>query len=313
MSANDLSRWVTSDVDFYELLGLPFENVSESELRRAYRKTALKYHPDKVGKDFDAAKYELFQAAHEILADADLKAKYDHARSARLQRERANLLFEGRRRQMKEDLEARERGGLAHAGTKRPRGDGVPAEMQQEFRKLAEEGKRRRAARADMINSAANPVSPAPAAATSLPAATPGLKQTNGVADATQDSEPEEDEIERLERRIREAEEAKARRRAEKKARKGGNLMPVDSSSVADQKGTKTDPELKTAELGSPGSSATIPARHDALKGLKAGERSAMPSSSPKSSSVSGSTDFAATMARLRAAQQQRQVAQAQK
>jgi hypothetical protein len=46
MANNDLLKWVTSDVDFYELLGIAFENYSESELRRAYRKTALKYHPD---------------------------------------------------------------------------------------------------------------------------------------------------------------------------------------------------------------------------------------------------------------------------
>ena len=69
-----------------------------------------KYHPDKVGKNFDPAQYEKFQAANEVLGDPALKAKYDNARNARLQKQRANELFEGKRRQMKEDLEARERG-----------------------------------------------------------------------------------------------------------------------------------------------------------------------------------------------------------
>ena len=121
MPNDDFLKWVTSDVDFYALLGITFEHCSGSELRKAYRKTALKYHPDKVGKNFDPAKYELFQAANDVLSDPELKAKYDGHRNAKLQRQRANELFEGKRRQMKEDLEARERGGVV--GGKRSRED----------------------------------------------------------------------------------------------------------------------------------------------------------------------------------------------
>ncbi|KAH9215976.1 DnaJ domain-containing protein, partial [Leptodontidium sp. 2 PMI_412] len=108
MSNSDLQKWVTSDVDFYALLGISITACSDSELRRAYRKTALQYHPDKAGKDYDPEKYELFQAANGVLSDPELKAKYDAHRSAKLQRQRANELFEGKRRAMKEDLEARE-------------------------------------------------------------------------------------------------------------------------------------------------------------------------------------------------------------
>jgi DnaJ family protein C protein 17 len=292
MANSDLLKWVTSDVDFYELLGIAFENCSESELRRAYRKTALKYHPDKVGKDFDPDKYELFQAANDVLSDPELKAKYDGHRQAKIHRQRANELFEGKRRQMKEDLEARERGGVSAAGVKRSREDD---EMQQELRKLAEEGRKRRAARASMMadNFKTEPVSsPAPAPQKDAPPnEVPKMEPT-----ATEE-QPEEDEVERLERRIREAEQAKAKRKAEKKARKSGIYVPTDSPAVAEAR-----PKLADRDT------ATPIKRPDIFKGLKADEKS---SASPKFSfspsiPTPKKNDFAATMARLRAAEKQR-------
>jgi len=296
MSATDLSRWVTSELDFYELLGLQFETFSESELRRAYRKTALRYHPDKLGKDFDAEKYEQFQAANEILADPDLKAKYDNTRNARLQKRRANELFEGRRRQMKDDLEARERGDSFTAGTKRPR-DAGQSEMQQEIKRLAQEGRKRRAARTSMMAETAlhatvasspttAPVQPTPKSTEQQP--TPSSRMPHA----------EEDEVERLERKIREAEEAKARRKAEKKARKSGIFVPVDSPSIG---GVRAD-----VTPGERDSTKPIK-RPDLLQGLKADENSsATPISSPRTPQAPSSTDFAATMARLKAAKEQR-------
>jgi DnaJ homolog subfamily C member 17 len=281
---NDLLGWVTSDVDFYDLLGVTFENCTESELRRAYRKTALKYHPDKVGKDFDPAKYELFQAANDILSDPELKAKYDNHRNAKLQKQRANELFEGKRRQMKEDLEARERGGVATAGSKRPREDDA---QQQELRKLAEEGRKRRAARASMMGESlrAQTSSPAPPPSEKNPAPSPK-------------EQPEEDEVERLERKIREAEQAKARRKAEKKARKSGISVPADSPSVRGSSETGEKPEDRDK--------ATPIKRPDTFRGLKADKN---PSASPKfsfSPNTPKSNNFAATMERLKAAEKQR-------
>ncbi|KAA8568185.1 hypothetical protein EYC84_008577 [Monilinia fructicola] len=107
MPSDDLTKWITSEVDFYTLLGITPESFTAEELRRAYRKTALRYHPDKLGDAFDPDKYEQFQAANDVLADPELKQKYDNYRNARVQKERAAALFEGKRRAMKEDLEAR--------------------------------------------------------------------------------------------------------------------------------------------------------------------------------------------------------------
>ncbi|KAE8444894.1 hypothetical protein EG329_014142 [Mollisiaceae sp. DMI_Dod_QoI] len=292
MSNNDLLKWTTSEVDFYELLGIAFENCSESELRRAYRKTALKYHPDKVGKDFDPDKYELFQAANDVLSDPELKAKYDNHRQAKIQRQRANELFEGRRRQMKEDLEARERGGVFNGGIKRPREEDTQA---QELRKLAEEGRKRRAARQSMMAESVASSSPAPAPRKPSPEEPP--RDTPVEMAQSQ----EEDEVERLERLIREKEEAKAKRKAEKKARKSGVFVPADSPSGLGQSG-EGGPKLADRDTSTPIK------RPDIFRGLKADDKS---SASPRFSfspaiPTPKKNDFAATMARLKAAEKQR-------
>lgn len=303
MANNDLVKYVTSEVDFYELLGLTFEDCSPTTLRRAYRKTALKYHPDKVGTAFDPEKYELFQAANDILSDPELKSKYDNHRNAKLQRQRANELFEGKRRQMKEDLEARERGG-AVAGMKRQReGEG---EMDQEFRRLAEEGRKRKAARQSMMAAEGVRVDTSsfiPSAPKSAPLPEEKIQAPNTpqTGQASNLEEPqEEDEVERLERRIREAEQAKAlkaQKKAEKRARKSGVFVPLDSPAPKSE--TKVTSSRLEADLGT----STPIKRPDIFKGLKADGKS---SASPKFSFSPNTTpknDFSATMARLKAAE----------
>lgn len=296
MPGDDLQKWINSDIDFYELLGLAVETFSASELRRAYRKTALKYHPDKVGKDFDPAKYEQFQAANEILGDPELKLKYDNIRAAKLQRQRANELFEGRRRQMKEDLEARERGGVATGGLKRSREDEKEAEVQAELKKLAEEGRKRRAERAGMMAENLK------AEARSVPTSAAPSPARHTAADLEKQARDaaEQEEIERLERKIREAEEAKAKRKAEKKARKSGIFIPAESPSTGD---------LKAEILEKKPDIATPIKRPDIFKRLNTDEKSsASPkfSFSPNTPKTPGAKNFADTMARLKAAEKQR-------
>ena len=143
MAKDDLMAHAASDVDFYALLDVQFES-SASDIRRAYRKTALKYHPDKLGAAFDPEKFHLLQIANDVLSDEAAKAAYDQRRSAKIQKQKQERLFEGRRRQMKEELEARERGGLSSASTGVKRQRDEAQEMDAEIKKLAEEGKRRR-------------------------------------------------------------------------------------------------------------------------------------------------------------------------
>lgn len=62
----------------YEVLGLDNEKSSEDEIRKAYRKKAVQYHPDKNKNDKSAeVKFKEVGAAYSILSDHDKRAQYD--------------------------------------------------------------------------------------------------------------------------------------------------------------------------------------------------------------------------------------------
>lgn len=63
--------------DYYEILGID-KNASAAEIKKAYRKMALKYHPDKNPNDKEAeTKFKEAAEAYEVLSNADKKARYD--------------------------------------------------------------------------------------------------------------------------------------------------------------------------------------------------------------------------------------------
>ena len=63
--------------DYYKVLGVA-KDATEKDIKRAYRKLARQYHPDKNPDDNTAEeKFKEINEAHEVLADPENRAKYD--------------------------------------------------------------------------------------------------------------------------------------------------------------------------------------------------------------------------------------------
>ncbi len=62
--------------DYYEVLGLP-RQASEEEIKKAFRKLAFQYHPDRNNSPEAEGKFKEINEAYQVLSDPDKKLSYD--------------------------------------------------------------------------------------------------------------------------------------------------------------------------------------------------------------------------------------------
>ncbi|OJD30579.1 dnaj subfamily c member 17-like protein [Diplodia corticola] len=141
--SDEAAALIKSDVNLYELLGLDSaaSACDDKAIKSAWRKTSLKYHPDKNRDDAAAVdKFYLAKNAAELLQNAEARAKYDAHREAKRRGEAQRERLEGKRRRLMDELERAERG----AKRKREEEVGERDRVESEVKRLARDGERRR-------------------------------------------------------------------------------------------------------------------------------------------------------------------------
>ncbi|KAJ3014598.1 hypothetical protein HKX48_005072 [Thoreauomyces humboldtii] len=127
----------SGEEDYYALLGVEY-GATEAELRKAYRKQALKCHPDKVGPDDKKAAhmFHLLSLAISILSDPVKRPSYDSLYATRIARKRKLDAVDSSLRAARQSLAEREAAALQRATTEFT--DSV--ERRNEIDRIREEG-----------------------------------------------------------------------------------------------------------------------------------------------------------------------------
>ena len=65
-----------SNTDYYDILGVS-KNTDEKEIKKAYRKLALKYHPDRNKSKDAEEKFKEISTAYAVLSNSEKRKVYD--------------------------------------------------------------------------------------------------------------------------------------------------------------------------------------------------------------------------------------------
>ena len=115
--------------DHFQVLGLAPRRAVGTELRKAYKMTALKVHPDKCDDDRALEAFRRLQEAWQVLSDPSTLARYQQtlsaaknmaaARSAASRARERNAAYAARARMSKEELERQVKEMLARQSKSR--------------------------------------------------------------------------------------------------------------------------------------------------------------------------------------------------
>ncbi|KAG0718615.1 DnaJ subfamily C member 17 [Chionoecetes opilio] len=126
-------------LDIYDLLGLSI-GAEESEIKKAYRKKALKCHPDKNPDNPDAAaEFDQLQKILEVLLDAGTRRAYDKLLKGRKAAKIRAQAADAKTQKLRSDLEARERQAQDPRLSEEERFRRELKRLEEEGRKLIEE------------------------------------------------------------------------------------------------------------------------------------------------------------------------------
>lgn len=127
---------MAAKMTYYEILGVTRES-SEKEITKAYRKKALKCHPDKNPDNKEAAElfHELSKAL-EVLTDAKARAAYDALLKAKEKARLRTQALDSKRKKFKQDLEEQEDA----AKINKENDETAAKNLQAEIERLREEG-----------------------------------------------------------------------------------------------------------------------------------------------------------------------------
>lgn len=130
---------MNTDIDYYALLGIEI-TASTKEIKNAYRKKALKVHPDKNPSPDAAILFHDLTQAQELLLDPKKRSEYDQTHRAKQERLKKKQEMDSKRRHAQDELEKRER------DAKKAKVDQNQAKAQYdaEIARLREEGAKRR-------------------------------------------------------------------------------------------------------------------------------------------------------------------------